>query len=121
MSNVYVNDVRRNKIARNRLPYTSSFRNTVYNNAVNTTPKTVIEFNTDTPVVADYTIYAKTYGQYPTIEIFTYDEYNNIIQRPEKAYFHRTYDADLDKYLISSIEFGTLSDGVQVGYITIGI
>jgi len=82
--------------------------------------KMVIEFNTDTPTIPDYSIYADIYGQYPTIELFTYDvdNINNRIRRPEAPYFNMILNY-ANEYVIDSIIFGTFGEGSQKGFITI--
>ncbi|MGE5052055.1 MAG: hypothetical protein ACM3KI_11175 [Bacillota bacterium] len=110
---------------RNRRYYGGTFidsRTETGTRQLNVPDKAIIEFNTDTPRIDTYEPYLETYGKYPTVRLYTYDELNNRIERPEKPYFLmylKIYDDATTELLISAIEFGTLSDGVQQGFITI--
>lgn len=124
MANVYVNTIGRNKIARNRLPYINTTQNIISGGGAATSAikPLIIPFTaTDFPNISDYSIYEYPYGQYPSIELYTYDENNNVISRAEKAIFNRAYDADTDSYKITDINFGALSDGNQTGYMKLMI
>lgn len=125
MSDVYVNSLQTNRMPRNRRYYGGSFfdsRTTSGAQQINVPDKAIIEFETDTPRIDTYEPYLETYGKYPTVRLYTYDESNNRIERPEKPYFLmylKIYDDATTELLISAVEFGTLSDGVQRGFITI--
>jgi len=72
-----------------------------------------ISFESDVPLISDYSIFAAEFGQFPDIKLTTIDALGNRITRSELPYFV------MDAGLISSIEFGILVDGVQRGFITI--
>lgn len=121
MSNVYINSLQANRFPRNNRYYGGQGLNVVNNSSQSVpTQKAIIEFNTDTPTIPDYSIYADVYGQTPTIELFTIDENNNRIKRPEFPYFNMILNS-ANEYVIGSIVFGTFGEGAQVGFITIGI
>jgi len=117
MANVLVNSTSVNKEQRNRRNYGGNTTNNVGGGGqlipIN---KQIIEFNTATPTIPDYSIYADIYGQYPTIEMFTIDEFGNRIKRPEMPYF--TINGTTG--LIETIVFGIFGEGAQIGFITIG-
>lgn len=116
MANVLVNSTLVNKEQRNRRNYGAIVSTSQRSSStVNPPQKAVIEFNTDTPTIPDYSIYADVYGQWPSIWMYTRDIYGSLIDRPEKPYYH------FENGLIDWIEFGALSDGVQEGFIVIGI
>lgn len=123
MSNVLINSLQVNRIPRNGR-YAGGYGvsisnvNNTTNNGANAIDPFILEFNTDQPQISDYSIYADIYGQTPTIELFTIDENNNRIKRPEQPYFNMILN-DANEYIINSIVFGTLSDGIQTGFITI--
>lgn len=124
MSNVYVNSSQVNRMPRNRRYYGGSFfdSRTQQGSAISVPDKAIIEFETDTPRIDTYEPYLEVYGKKPTVRIYTYDTLGNIIERPEKPFFltyEKIYDDMTTEILISAIEFGTLSDGVQTGFITI--
>lgn len=115
--NVFVSSIQVNKRARNKRPYNGYFSYSVNNSSVNSgVGKTVIEFTgINNPQIADYeTDYAPSYGQYPTIALFTIDGDNNRVERSENPYFVMGIDGK-----INSVNFGTL-DGIYSGFITIG-
>lgn len=116
MANVLVNSTSVNKQQRNKRNWGGSqLNNVVANNPFIPVGKTIIEFNTDTPSIPDYSIYADIYGQWPTIDIYTRDIYGSLIKRSELPYF------TFVNGLIDTVVFGTLADGVQEGFITIAI
>jgi len=116
MANVLVNSTPVNKEQRNKRIYGGdSIPNVFPSGSDPQIPKKVIDFNTDTPTIPDYSIYADIYGQYPTIEIFTIDELGNRIKRPEMPYFTINGISGL----IETIIFGVFGEGVQTGFITI--
>jgi hypothetical protein len=124
MANVLVNSSQVNRYPRNKRFYGGMYvEGSSQSNQQLPPQKAVIEFNTDTPTIPDYSIYADVYGQYPTIEMFTYDvdNVNNRIKRPELPYFNMILGDDGVTYVIDSIIFGTFGEGAQVGFITIGI
>lgn len=121
MSNVYINSIQANRIPRNKRyagGYSSSITNINSNNQTLIIQPAIIQFNTDVPAIQDYSIYAGIYGQYPTVEIFTIDENNNRVCRPEKPYFNMILN-DAGEYIIDSIIFGVFPEGIQTGFITI--
>jgi len=68
----------------------------------------------DTPVVANYQAdYAATFGNFPLpdVKLYTIDASGNVVSRSEQPYFIMTAGK------IDSITFGTLSDGIQTGFI----
>lgn len=114
MANVLVNNVGVRRMPRNRRYLGDNYQNIStygWNTAI--VDKLIIPFGSDSPTIPDYSIYADTYGQVPTIELFTYDVDGNLIKRVEQPYF------TLVNGLISSISFGTFGDGSQIGFITI--
>lgn len=118
MANVYVTNIEVNRRSRNKRPYSGyfSYSNTNVNNNTGIA-KTIIEFvNEDFPEVLLYdTDYAQDYGQYPTIALFTIDGDGNRVERSEKPYFVMNVDNKIE-----SVNFGTLADGEQTGFISIG-
>lgn len=116
MANVLVNNISVPRIARNKRIYggnSSTSSQQIVTPETIPINKTIIPFGTDTPTIPDYSIYRDIYGEFPTIELFTYDESNNIIKRTEQPYFIMA----LGK--VSSIVFGTFAEGSLIGFITI--
>lgn len=117
---VKVNNISVPRIPRNKRIYAGYSKSEVRGGVAIIPGKAIIPFeNTDTPVVADYnTLFAPTYGQFPTVELYqTYtDEEAN--KRRRKLTAEPDFIMNQETDLIASISFGQWGDTIT-GFITL--
>lgn len=84
-------------------------------------PFKVIEFETATPGIEDYSVYEDRFGVVPDVRMYTEDALGNWIPRPELPYYIRL-EGKIVSIVFTAIVNGVqipLVDGVQKGFIVL--